>query len=229
MLQLSQYLIKLPSTLALLPLFSEQAHTVAMIRHSKGVIKKAIDKLNPGQVPVIAYDQPLYSIAKQIQWNWPETYGEDKYLCMFGGLHIEKAVLDMAGNLLEDSGWIEILVRANIATSGTANSFLKAAHITKTRHAHQITSCGLYMLLDEAHREYCLQSQDTQQQMSLEEWSIKRSAECPQFKFWNLILNLEICIFIFIRSLREGNFQQYVDALTYLVPWFFALDHTNYA
>ena len=34
---------------------------------------------------------------------------------------------------------------------------------------------------------------------------------------------------IFIRSIREGNFQLYVQALAKIIPWFFALDHTHYA
>ncbi len=34
-------------------------------------------------------DQPLFAIAKNIQWKWPLDYGEDKFLIMFGGLHIE--------------------------------------------------------------------------------------------------------------------------------------------
>lgn len=29
--------------------------------------------------------------------------------------------------------------------------------------------------------------------------------------------------------LREGNFQLYIEALTKIVPWFFALDHTHYS
>lgn len=33
----------------------------------------------------------------------------------------------------------------------------------------------------------------------------------------------------FVRSIREANFMLYIDALTKLVPWFFSLDHTNYA
>lgn len=53
---------------ALLPLFQEQAHTIAMVRHSMGVVKQVIQHLNPGQIPVITADQPLYALAKQIQW-----------------------------------------------------------------------------------------------------------------------------------------------------------------
>ena len=33
---------------------------------------------------------------------------------------------------------------------------------------------------------------------------------------------------IYVRSLREGDFMLYIDALTNIIPWFFALGHTNY-
>ncbi|KAK3753825.1 hypothetical protein QZH41_005373 [Actinostola sp. cb2023] len=38
--------------------------SVAMIRHAMNVIKECVHHLNPGQVPVIAMDQPLYTVAK---------------------------------------------------------------------------------------------------------------------------------------------------------------------
>lgn len=57
------------------------------------MIKQAVHELNPGQVPVITLDQPLHAIAKLIQWNWQETYGEDHFVIMLGGLHIEMAGL----------------------------------------------------------------------------------------------------------------------------------------
>ena len=69
---------------SLLPLFQEEAHSVAMIRHAMDVVSQAVRFLNPGQVPVLTCDQPLFAIAKKIQWNWPEQYGEDKLVMMFG-------------------------------------------------------------------------------------------------------------------------------------------------
>lgn len=54
---------------ALLPLFPDQAKSVAMIRHAMDVIKACVNYRNPDQVPVVAMDQPLYAVAKQIQWN----------------------------------------------------------------------------------------------------------------------------------------------------------------
>lgn len=97
--------------------------------------------LNPGQTPVVAAGQPLYALTKQIQWTWPE-YGEDKCLIMFGGLHIEMAALRSLGTLLQDSGWTSSIAEAGVASSGTAESFLSASSVTKTRQAHQITAAG---------------------------------------------------------------------------------------
>ena len=59
---------------ALLPLFPDDSKSVAMSRHSMNMVKKAVTVVNPGLIPVIACDQPLFKIAKQIQWRWPEEY-----------------------------------------------------------------------------------------------------------------------------------------------------------
>jgi len=40
----------------------------------------AVDILNPGQGPIITVDQPLFTIAKQIQWNWTASHGEDQFI-----------------------------------------------------------------------------------------------------------------------------------------------------
>lgn len=89
------------------------------------IINNAVQQLNEGQVPVIAFDQPLYAIAKEIQWKWPEKYGEDKFVIMFGGLHIEMAMLKTIGDWLQGSGWTQALVQSDISTPGTADSFFE--------------------------------------------------------------------------------------------------------
>ena len=48
----------------LLPLFRKGLKSAAMIRHAMGVVKQAVNHVNPNQTPVIALDQPLYALAK---------------------------------------------------------------------------------------------------------------------------------------------------------------------
>ena len=126
----------------------------------------------------------LLLFVKQIQWTWPDTFGEDKYVVVMGGLHIEMNVMKLLGDILTGSGWTAILVES-------------------------------------------LGQED--QQMDFKSWSSSKSSEIPQFKYWDLVLELELLSMQLVRSFREANFEHYVQCLGQIVPWMFAFDHTNYA
>ena len=139
-----------PAISSLLPLFYEKAATLSMIKHGMDIQQQITSHLNPGQIPITTFDQPLFALAKTVQWRWPESHGEKKHVVMFGGLHIEMALWTTLGDLLDSSGWTTALCEAGIATSGTADSFLKASHLTRTRHSHQVTLLALSKLQHEA-------------------------------------------------------------------------------
>ncbi|KAI0229375.1 hypothetical protein LSAT2_020217, partial [Lamellibrachia satsuma] len=69
---------------AILQLFTESSNSPTMIKHAMSVINAAVKHLNPGQMPVITLDQPLHAIAKTVQWAFPETHVEDKYMLLMG-------------------------------------------------------------------------------------------------------------------------------------------------
>ena len=117
-----------PARCALLPLFYEKSATPTMTLHGKHAF------FNPGQIPVSTFDQPLFALAKLVQWKWPGTHGEKVNVVMLGCVHTE-----MGCDLLECSGWTTALTEAEVASSGVADSVLKATHLTQTRHAHQVT------------------------------------------------------------------------------------------
>lgn len=163
------------------------------------VIQSSTNDANPGQIPVIAMDQPLYAIVKQIQWKWSDLYGERKLVIMFGGLHIEMAFLKLLGGWLEGSGWTSALVDSNIASSGTAESFLKASSVTRTRRAHQVTAISLYILSQTAYAKY--QEQECQSRRtvpSFDDWCEKHKS-VPQFYYWYLTMQLQILLLVFLR------------------------------
>ena len=54
-------------------------------------------------------DQPLYAIAKEIQWSWPSTYGEEKYVVLMGGLHIVPWMFAM--DHFHYARWLSVHVR----------------------------------------------------------------------------------------------------------------------
>ncbi len=71
--------------------------------------------------------------------------------------------------------------------------------------------------------------EDEIEDRTFEKWCGEKAQKCPQFQFWSIILQLEIYVLIFVRSIREGNLELYVQALAKIIPWYFALDHTHYA
>jgi hypothetical protein len=127
-----------------------------------------------------------------------------------GGFHIEMAMWKTYGNYLEVSGWTTALTEAGIASSGTADSFLKASHLTRTRHAHQVSVLALAKLQQDAFMDM-----------------VNEEPHDEEIK--STILNMDILGLICVRADRERDVALYVESLTALVPWFFALDHHNYA
>ena len=93
----------IPSNIALLPLFRENAHTTCRISHAMQMVMDATNHINSSQIPVIVMDQPLYAICKQIQWTWPDTRGEHRIIAVMGGLHIEMNLLKLLGDWLRGS------------------------------------------------------------------------------------------------------------------------------
>ena len=75
------------------------------------------------------FDQPLWALAKYVQWSWPSDYGEDKFIVTFGGLHIEMNSWKAFGRFLDRSRWTTLLSKASVTTMGIADSFLKCSDV----------------------------------------------------------------------------------------------------
>ncbi|WAR09470.1 hypothetical protein MAR_019428 [Mya arenaria] len=84
------------------------------------VVSASMQNLNPSQTPVIACDQPLFAKIKLVKWSWPQTHGEDRYF-------VEIAALRTLGDWLDNSGLTHAIEKADVASSRTAESLLKAS------------------------------------------------------------------------------------------------------
>ena len=60
------------SIITLLPLLTEPTHSTAMILHAMDLVQKVTSYVNQSHIPVITADQPLFAIAKLIQWRSKE-------------------------------------------------------------------------------------------------------------------------------------------------------------
>ena len=212
-----------PDLSVLLPVWKDDSKSPAMIKHSLDVVMDVAAYLNPGQTPVVAFDQPLFALAKKIQWYHPDTHG--RLVMMMGPLHAEMAFMNTVGDSLKDSGWTTIITNAEVARSGVAESLVFGHDVVRAKCAHQVAPSALYKLQNQAYME----REESAANMSLIEWCLKMERESPTFQFWSIILKMELVLFAFLRSVWSGNFQLYLDSMKKMISWFFDLDHFHYA
>ena len=209
-----------PAVTGYFPIFEEKAATFPMLQHGMKVVSTAVEKLNPGQIPILVGDQPIFAIMKQIQWQEP-TYSEDKFVVSMGALHIEMCMLQNLGKLLDGSQWEDALVEADVVTTGRAQSVIHGSNLKRSRFAHEVSVLTFRKLKHEAYME-------SKTDKSYNDWNEDQCERHPTFFFWDLILRLQMLILMFVRSLRERNFDLYVNSMEKFMPILFSLDATNY-
>ena len=137
-------------------------------------------------------------MAKCVQWKWPVTHGETVHVVMLGGLYTEKWP---RGTHWETCWTDPALAEAEVASSGKAESFLKVAHLTRTRHSHQVT----LMILHNLQQEALLLSKSPKDKNYAVAWRSDMQKKRPTFIFWDLITKYENLILIFITAHTEKN------------------------
>ena len=117
-------------------------------------------------------------------------------------IYIICVLFQLLGDWLENSGWTDALVQANIASSGTADSFIRASHVTKNRHAHQVTAATLHTLLKQAYSEDFTPNDGNTTQPDdevFEEWRTQRAKASVHFDYWLKTVSLEVLLLVYIR------------------------------
>ena len=108
---------------------------------------------------------------------------------------------------------------------GHSQFFYQCQPRDKTRHAHQVTAASIHILLLRAYAEYKSEGTGI---LSLEQWCELRAQQSVHFHYWFKTLALETLMLLYVRSLRESIFQLYLESLTKIAPWMFALDYMHY-
>ena len=204
----------------LLPLINESINSTATVRHCTEVIMRITGVVNPSQKTIITADQPVYTLGKQVQWMYQEKY--QNVVWLMGPLHIEMSFMNGIGSWLEDSGWIEAFERSNISTPGRIESFLNGSKVKRCRYAHQVSLVALSKLAFEAFEN---QSQHTDFEM----WKQEMIESNANFCYWFHVIDMEMLLFAFIRSLRDADFPAFLNALRLITKWIFILNHVHYA
>ena len=111
----------------------------------------------------------------------------------------------MHGEIIKGSGLECILEQQKLSTIGTS-SIVDANDIKRSRYCLQVSLCAIYWLLKDAHKkiESCL---------SPIKWLDEKSKSNQMCFYWKLIVDFQINILLFVRSIRQGNFTLYRNTL----------------
>ena len=60
-------------------------------------------------------------------------------------------------------------------------------------------------------------------------WKAAQRSHLVNAEYWFTVIELEALYFMFIKFVRIGDFDTFLECLKAIFPWFFALDHTQYA
>ena len=112
---------------------------------------------------------------------------------------------------MDASGWTTALTKAGIASTSTADSFLKASHLTRTRHAYQVRVLALAKLQQDAFLD--MVNEGPHDEKTKDAWRQDMITKSPTFQYWDTILNMEIQGLIFVPAHREQDFALYAESL----------------
>ena len=111
-----------------------------------------------------------------------------------------------------------LITSSMLVTTGKANAMLSASsNMVLCRYLHQVTACVLYKRKQEAFKEFSVNSESS---ITMSEWE-KEAEKYPMYKFWNLILKVELILLQFVKSIRLVDFNLYKDSLLLIAPWMF--------
>ena len=118
-----------------------------------------------------------------------------------------------------------------MTTLGTAASFLKASHVSRTRQAHaEVTAAVLYVLyvMYKAYNAYLEGVDEGEEPKSFSDWRKQAELESPQFYFWSLTLHFQLTTLIFVQSLSKEHFQHFNSVCQSLSPLYFFFRQHHY-
>ena len=154
---------------------------------------------------------------------FPDSLGPGKYQPIFGGLHIEKWLLEIHRQLIAGSGLVQFLDQAKVSITGAGNVEVNVSQITSAPDLLQVCLCAEYKAM-----RVVFDSSDFTD--NIQDWMEKKASESPMFYYWKKIFDLQILIFMFIRSEIERDFACMSKCLSpSIIKYIFALNHYNYA
>ena len=123
--------------------------------------------------------------------------------------------------MIKGSGLLEILTENKFSMIGLS-AVVDVNNIKRAKYPLQITLCSLFNQLRAA-------MPNNLTDLSPYDWLSQKSKDSSSFLYWKCVIDLQVLILLYVRSIREGNFKLHVKVLFKLLIWFLIFDHCHYA
>ena len=137
----------------------------------------------------------MYTISKELQIRYPSEFGPEKYICALGDLHIEHTSLLVIGDFIKGSDLDTLLLHSKLSTDGTL-ALVDVNDIKSYRYCLHVSVVVIYTLLKKAHVE-------NGSALLVLDWFDKAAKHSQMCFYWEMILNFEVLLLIYMRSIRE--------------------------
>ena len=113
----------------------------------------------------------------------------------------------------------------NSGVKGSGANHYPLAPAQRMRYVHQVFLLAGSILKNETIEGLYASNSICQK----DEWDASMRNESRQFAYWSLVLDLDMLHCRFVRSVREGHFDLYVQVIDELCGWLFIFDQTHYS
>ena len=137
-------------------------------------------------------------------------------------LHMEHTGLLVHGNFIKENGLDTLFLHSKLSTGEISAVMDVNDDIKRCQHCLQVSVVAMYTLLKKAHVE-------SGSALSGLDWLDEAGKHNQMCFYWNMTVNFEVLLLIYMWSILEGNFELYLASLYHMLPWFFALDRYNHA
>ena len=122
--------------------------------------------------------------------------------------------------MIECSGLVKILTENKFSMIGLS-AVVDVNNIKRAWYTFQIALCALFIKLHEA-------ASVSKTDLSPNDWLTHKSKDNTSFLYWKCVIDLQIKLSFYVRSICEGNFKLHVEVLYKLLSWYCTYNHFLY-
>ena len=163
-------------------------------------------------------------------WIEAGLYGSTTTRQILEGNHMKRALTahSITYSALSDLH-MEAFLKSESAKSNAEHNTVYDSVIQASVAMNTICKEGQYSELGTKHKDLVMAMETDDLQERLLRFDEVMEFQCPLFKFARDYMKFVMCILMFIRASREGDWNLHLESLKALAKYFFAYDRLNYA